>query len=65
MWSDDVDAERVPGFGVADDLGKAFVFTADERLGDRLERHLADLVGQPPFLALGFGQADRRDLGRQ
>ena len=42
--SHDVDAERVPGLRVADHLGEALVLTADERLGDGLERDLADLV---------------------
>ena len=35
----------------------------DERLGDRLERDLADLVRQALLLALLLGEPDRRDLG--
>ena len=43
MRPDDVDAERVVGLRVGDDLGEALVLAADDRLGDRLERDLADL----------------------
>ena len=60
---DDVDAERVLVLGVGDDLGEALVLAADDRLGDRLERDLADLVRRPGGLDLLLGQADRGDLG--
>src|SRR5437868_1046484 len=59
---DDVDAEGVAGLRVADDLREALVLAADDRLGDRLERHLADLEREPALLDLGLGQPDRGDL---
>ena len=60
---DDVDAERVLRLGVGDDLGEALVLAADDRLGDRLERDLADLVRDAGGLHLLLGLADGRDLG--
>ena len=60
--ADDVDPERVAGLGVRDDLGEALVLAADDGLGDRLERHLADLDREAALDALGLGQADRGDL---
>ena len=45
---DEVDAKRVAGLGVADDLAEALVLAADDRLGDGLERDLADLVRRSP-----------------
>ena len=60
--ADEVDAERVVGLRVGDDLGEALVLAADDRLGDRLEGHLADLVREALLLALLLGQADRGDL---
>src|SRR4051812_48355475 len=59
---DDVDAEGVLRLGVADDLDEALVLAADDRLRDRLERHLADLVRDSLVLALLLGQADGGDL---
>ena len=59
---DDVDAERVVGLGVGDDLGEALVLAADERLGDRLERDLADLERVAGGGGLRLGQPDRGDL---
>src|SRR4029079_14182196 len=60
--ADDMDTERVLGLGVRDDLGEALVLATDDRLGDRLERDLADLVGRPGGLDLLLGPSDRRDL---
>src|SRR6478672_1668665 len=59
---DDVDAEGVAGGRVGDDLGEALVLAPDDRLGDRLERDLAHLVGRPGGLDLILGQPDRGDL---
>src|SRR4029078_11466608 len=61
--TDDVNAERVVGRGIGDDLGEALVLAADDRLGDGLERDLADLDGVALLLGLRLGQADRGDLG--
>ena len=60
--ADDVDAERVVGVLVRDDLGEALVLATDDRLGDGLERDLADLVVRAGRLDLLLGQADRGDL---
>src|SRR4051794_30293884 len=62
MRADEMDAERAVGVAVADDLGDPLVLTADDRLGDRLERHLAHLDRQPALLSLLLCQTDRRDL---
>ena len=59
---DDVDAEGVVGLGIGDDLGEALVLAADDRLGDRLERDLADLELVARGGRLRLGQADRGDL---
>src|SRR2546428_447407 len=61
--ADEVDTQGVARLGVADDLDEALVLAADDRLRHGLERNLADLVGQPLFLALLLGEAHRRDLG--
>src|SRR3954470_2030280 len=50
--TDDVDAERLVGFLVGDDLREALVLAADDGLRDRLERDLADLDRQASLLAL-------------
>src|SRR5712671_4379895 len=63
MRPDDVDPERLVGPLVGDDLGKALVLATDDRLRDRLERHLADLDRQAALLALLLGQPDRGNLG--
>src|SRR5690349_14292837 len=60
---DDVDAEGVLRLRVREHLGKALVLAADDRLGDRLERDLADLVRRARGLELLLGLADRGDLG--
>ena len=59
MWTPSVSSR----LAVRDDLGEALVLAADDGLGDRLERDLADLVRRPGGLDLLLGQADRRDLG--
>ena len=59
---DDVDAERVVGLLVGDDLREALVLADDDRLGDRLERDLADLDVEALLLGLLLGQPDRGDL---
>src|SRR5688572_9068492 len=63
VWPDDVDAEGVLVLGVRDDLRESFVLAADDRLGDGLERDLADLVRGSRGLDLLLGEADRGDLG--
>ena len=62
VWPDDVDAQRVVGLDVRDDLGEALVLAADECLGDRLERDLADLELVAGGGRLRLGQPDRGDL---
>ena len=62
VGTDDVDPQRVARERVADDLREALVLAADERLGDRLERDLANLVRDPLLLALLLGKPDRGDL---
>ena len=62
---DDVDAERVVGVGVGDDLGEALVLAADDRLGDRLERDLADLDVVARLLACASVSPIEAISGRQ
>src|SRR3954454_6722522 len=61
--ADEVDAQGDVGLLVRDHLREALVLAADERLGDGLERHLADLHGDAAVLALLLAEADAGDLG--